>query len=231
MQENDVVLCTVERIVGTSVFVNIDGDGEGSIVMSEIAPGRIRNIRDYVVPGKKIVCKILRTGDSGNIHLSLRRVTSKEKNEVIDKFQKEKEFISIIKAILKDKANEVIAKIKKEFNLYEFYLSCKENPAKLEKYFNKETSQQICKILQERKEKKVEVKKEFLLSSSASDGILIIKKILSKYEGINYLAAGKFTIKIKADEYKKANSEMQKILQEIEKNAKKEKAEFFVKEK
>ena len=82
-EEGDIVLCTVERIEGTNVFVSIEGNGEGSIMTSEIAPGRIRNLRDYVVPKKKIVCKILRV--SGNrIDLSLRRVTQKEQKEVLE---------------------------------------------------------------------------------------------------------------------------------------------------
>jgi len=61
LKEGDNVLCTVEKIVGTTVFVKIeDNGGGGSIIVSEIAPGRIRNLRDYVVPNKKIVCKVLR---------------------------------------------------------------------------------------------------------------------------------------------------------------------------
>ena len=78
LEVGDLVMCTVDRIVGTVVFVKIDGYGEGGIIMSEIAPGRIRNLRDYVVPKKRIACKVLRI--SGNrIDLSLRRVTPKEK--------------------------------------------------------------------------------------------------------------------------------------------------------
>ena len=83
-EEGDLVLCTVDRIVGTVVFVKIkskDKEIEGSIVLSEIAPGRIRNLRDYVVPKKKIVCKILRIKGE-NIELSLRRVSQKERKEV-----------------------------------------------------------------------------------------------------------------------------------------------------
>ena len=80
IEEGDIVLCTVDRIVGTNVFVKIDERGkehEGCIVLSEVAPGRIRNLRDYVFPHKKIVCKVLRiSGD--RIDLSLRRVTQKE---------------------------------------------------------------------------------------------------------------------------------------------------------
>ncbi|MDO8735105.1 MAG: 3'-5' exonuclease [Elusimicrobiota bacterium] len=83
LKEGDVVLCTVEKIVGTTVFVKIEDNGQGSIIVSEIAPGRIRNLRDYVVPNKKIVCKILRIGkDYAN--LSLRRVVENERKEVLD---------------------------------------------------------------------------------------------------------------------------------------------------
>ena len=76
----------MKRISGTTVFVSIEDDGEGTIITSEIAPGRIRNLRDYVVPGKKIVCKILSIDKAGNIHLSLRRVTDKEKREVMEQY-------------------------------------------------------------------------------------------------------------------------------------------------
>jgi len=72
LEVGDVVLCTVDKIAGTVVFVKIDRNGEGNIITSEIAPGRIRNLREYVVPKKKIVCKILRISPNGNINLSLR---------------------------------------------------------------------------------------------------------------------------------------------------------------
>ena len=89
LEEGEIVSCVVDRIVGTIVFVKISGNGEGSIILSEIAPGRIRNLRNYVVPKKKIVCKILKIGDSGNIYLSLRRVTQKEKKEVLEQEKQE----------------------------------------------------------------------------------------------------------------------------------------------
>ena len=55
LEEGDMTLCTVDRIAGTVVFVKIEGEErEGSIILSEIAPGRIRNLRDYVIPKKKI---------------------------------------------------------------------------------------------------------------------------------------------------------------------------------
>ena len=229
---DDFVLCTVKEIVGTAVFVHIEGDGEGTIVVSEIAPGRIRNLRDYVVPGKKIVCKVIRIDQKGNINLSLRRVSNKERNEVLERFEKEKEFASIVKALLKEKAGEVLERIKKENSpLHEFIALCKESPNLLKKYFSPSEAESICKILNAKNEKRVEVKKEILLSSNLPNGMTLIKNILSPYKNVTYLAAGRYLIKIDSDNYKKANAEMLKILQEVEAKAKKDKLEFSIKEK
>ena len=91
IKEDDVVLCTVKKIQKTTVFVDVEGDGEGSIVMSEIAAGRIRNLREYVTPNKKIVCKVLRF-INGHPQLSLRRVTAGERDTVLNRHKKEKTF-------------------------------------------------------------------------------------------------------------------------------------------
>src|SRR3989338_10833116 len=110
LEVGDNLLCTVDRIVGTVVFVKMHfgkEETEGSIVFSEVAPGRIRNIRDYVVPKKKIVCKVLRV--SGNhIDLSLRRVTQKEQKELKEKNKQEKSFVSILNTVLKGKSESVL---------------------------------------------------------------------------------------------------------------------------
>src|SRR4030042_1348754 len=121
MEEGDIVLCTVDRIAGTVVFVKIEGEEkEGSIILSEIAPGRIRNLREYVIPKKKIVCKVLKIS-GGTISLSLRRVTMKERKEVMDEYKQEKSYMSILKSVLKEKSNEVIEQITKEGKLYDFF--------------------------------------------------------------------------------------------------------------
>ena len=53
-EEGEILLCTVTNIQYSSVFVKMDeNDKSGMIHISEIAAGRIRNIRDYVKEGKK----------------------------------------------------------------------------------------------------------------------------------------------------------------------------------
>lgn len=232
MQEGELVLCTVEKIDKTTVFVRIEGNGQGTIITSEIAPGRIRNLRDYVVPGKKIVCKVLKIDSSGNIHLSLRRVSAKEKKEVIERHEKEKSLFAVIKNI-SPKAEEIAKKIKeKETSLYDFFIKAREDQKILDLYFTKAETEKLALIMKEKEKKEVFVKSEFKLSTDLPDGIIKIKEILMPYKDkITYLAAGRFLVRITASDYKKANSEIAKILDEIEKKAKSLKIKFEKKEK
>ena len=232
-EEGDVLLCTVEKIEGTLIFVKIDETGEeGTIVTSEIAPGRIRNLRDYVVPKKKIVCKVLRITDSGNIHLSLRRVTQKENKEIIEKYQNEKKKISILKSILGEKTKEIIEEIKKQSSISEFLGQAKENSKNLEKLVGKKDAEKILEIIKTEKSKKAIIKKDFQFKTAQSNGLELIKKILNTREAeIRYIAAGTYSIKIEAKDMKKADNKLQEILKEIENQAKKNKVEFSIKGK
>ena len=182
-EEGDVVLCTVDRIIGTIVFVHIEGNGEGSIIFSEIAPGRIRNIRTHVVPKKKIVCKILRMSKD-RIELSLRRVTQKERKEILDQHKQEKSYSSMLKSILGEKSKEIVKKITEKERLYDFFQEVKENPSKLNKIFEKDDVKKIIKVLEAQKPKKKIVKKEILLTSTNPQGLNLIKEILGKIKNL-----------------------------------------------
>lgn len=226
LEEGQIVFCTVEKIIGTTVFVKIEDNWEGTITTSEISPGRIRNLRDYVVPGKKIVCKILKIqGDK--IHLSLRRVKQNEKKELLEKISKEKSYKAIFNTVLRENAMPIINKIMNDYSLIDFFEEVKTNPKLLEKYLNKEESEKIKKILESKKDKAKEIKKDFKLSSNSSDGMIRIKNILknsckdSKCQ-ISYISAGRYQLKIKGDDFKKIKSEINNILDKIEKQSKKE---------
>ena len=224
LEEGQIVLCTVKKIVGTTVFVEIDECGkESTIITSEIAPGRIRNLRDYVVPNKKIVCKILRIDKAGHIDLSLRRVTTKEKKELLESNKKEKNLAATLKTI-SNNAEKIINKIKEKSSLSNFLEQAKENPKMLENLMDKEEATKLLKILKEKKEKQISVKKKFSLSSQAENGILKIKRILP--EGVTYIAAGKFVLTIKNKNYKDANAKLNALLEDIEKKAKQENCTF-----
>ncbi|MEN7982249.1 MAG: hypothetical protein ABFQ65_02290 [Nanoarchaeota archaeon] len=231
LEIGDVVMCTVERIAGTIVFVNIDGNGQGSIVLSEVAAGRIRNLRDYVVPKKRIVCKVLRVFSNGNIDLSLRRVTPKEKKEVLEKMKQEKSYVSVLKSILGDKAESIIEEIKKQENLYDFLEESKVNYSNLEKIVGKDNSKKIIDILLNQKKKKAVLKKEISLTTSQPNGIELIKNLIGNLKNVEvkYVSAGKYSIKIESDSLKIADNKFKEIIREIEDKSKKLGVEFSIK--
>jgi len=229
-KEDDVLLCTVKKIEGTTVFVETEEEEKGSILMSEVAAGRIRNLRDFVSPNKKIVCKVLKIYPD-HLELSLRRVTAKEREEILSRHKKESTFKNVLKTITNDSEN-TIEKIKKEYDLEDFIEEAREDKTILKKFFNEEEIEKLSKILKERKEKEKAVKKIFTLQSNSSQGVKEIKEILN-IEGadISYLGSSKFSIKASAKNFKDAEKKISEILDQIEEKAKKKKAIFTVKEK
>src|SRR3989344_2091739 len=222
IEEGEIVLCTVDRIVGTVVFVHIDRtELEGNIIFSEIAPGRIRNIREYVVPKKKIICKILRIkGDQ--INLSLRRVTKKEQKELLEKTRQEQGYKSILKKILKERAEQIIQEMQRIGGVSEFLNNAKENPKELEILVGKEDCRKIFEILKTQKQKTAILKKEFYLRTNASNGVSLIKNVLEiKDTAINYVSAGKYSVKVESSDLKSTDNKLKEILEEIEKKSKK----------
>ena len=209
LEEGEIVLCTVDKIDKTTVFVNIEDNGQGSIILSEIAPGRIRNLRDYVVPKKKIVCKVLRIRGS-NIELSLRRVSQKEKKELLEKYKQEKSYTSVLKSVLGEETEEVIKKITKQERLYDFLQEARKNPSELEKITGKVNTEKILNILNKEKQKKAILKKEICLTTKEPNGIELIKKILKETPEIKiiYISAGNYSIKIENNEIKVADSKL-----------------------
>ncbi len=235
-EEGDVLLGTVDRIIRTSVFVKLeDYDKEAVIIFSEVSPGRIRNIRNYVVPGKKIVVKVLRVDRiRKHIDISLRRVTTRDKKQVLEIHKRKKDFLVMLGVIIKDKkrVDEIVNKIKKEMELDQFLENLTE---KLEKpkeatsflksaSFTDDEAEKLLKIITEKiREKKVAVKIKITLSSEAENGVERIKKILEEIEKkakVNYIGAPYYSIAVEDKNYKDANKKMKEILDNIEKQAK-----------
>ncbi len=232
LEVGDIVLCTVEKVTRTIVFVNIKGNGQGSIIMSEVAPGRIRNIRNYVVPKKRIVCKVLRISRN-RIDLSLRRVTQKERKEILEQDKKERSYKAIIKKILGEESDKIIKEIEKKENLYGFLEEAKENSKNLEKVTGKKNADKILEILKTQKKKKAVIKREMHLTTTKPEGVNLIKKILEKIKDVNikYISAGRYWIETQAEDMKTADKRLKEIFKDLEKQTKKLGIDFSVKEK
>lgn len=232
LKENETVLCTVTRIENAAVFVNMDDfESEGTITFSEISPGRIRNIREFVNVGKKIVCKVLRKKED-HIELSLRRVSAKERDAILDKYKKERILSSILKPVLGDKTGEVIEKIKQESDTSEICDKLREAPEIIKKFVTSSQLEHLKKQLADKKEKEKEVNKKIIVKSDSDSGIKEIKEVLSatgSNADISYLGSSQFLVRIKGKEYKTANSQLDKVLATMKEKAKSHKVHFEIK--
>lgn len=232
MEEGNLILCKVKKVTNTITFVSMPNGHEGTIISSEIAAGRIKLMRQYVVPNKQIVCKVLRI-DGDHAHLSLRRVNSKERKEVMQKFKQSQAINVAFKQILKENEEEIKEEILEEFeNLSEFVMSARADATLIEKYIPKEKQEAIEKIIN-KKRKNEQLKQKIKVKCLESDGLTRIKKIFdldNENVSINYISAGKLSLKLTVEDFKTGKKQMAEILEELEKRAKENNCEFHATE-
>ena len=227
-EEDDMVLCTVTSIQYHSVFVNLDEYGKtGLIHISEIAPGRIRNIRDFVVEDKKVVCKVLGVNkERGHIDLSLRRVNENQKRIKINEIKQEQKAEKIVEFVskslntdLKGLYKEIIEKISKKYlSLYPCFEDISNEKINIDELgIQKNISKVLEEAIKQRiKKAEVEIGGNLKLTTYNSDGIEIIKNALKKAQEtsenvhITYEGGGVYKVKVKAPNYKEAEDILKK---------------------
>ena len=222
-EENELVLCTVTKIYHNSVFAQLDEyDKQGMIHISEVSPGRIRNIRDFVKEGKKVVCKVLRVDQvKGHIDLSVRRVNEGQRRKKLDEIKQEMKAEKLVEHFAKSNQKdfkEVYDIISSAiFSRYEYLHQCfrdvVEDRVKLEKLgIEHSLAKKLTEVIIEKiKPEKVEIRGELALASMDSDGIDIIKEALAKAKGIvRYKGSGKYDLIVTAPDYKTAEKMLQK---------------------
>ncbi len=231
-EEGELVFCTVTKIQYHAVTINLDEyDKQGLIHISEVSPGRIRNIRDYVTEGKKVVCKVIRIDpDRGHIDLSLRRVNDSQrrsKTEAIKQEQKAEKIVSILAERMKKPSQELYKEIapivmNKYLWLYLAFEDVVENNVSLEELgINKEFAKKLEELIRDKiKPKKVEIIEKVMVKTYDENGLEVVKKAFEKAEKveshlqINYLGGGAYRMLITAKDYKKAES----ILKQVQEN-------------
>ena len=248
-EEEEIVLCKVSKIFPNSVFVELLEYGEQGLVhISEIAPGRIRNLRDYVTESKQIVCKVLRIDRAkGHIDLSLRRVGSHQRQAKLDEIKQELTAETLIQNMAKrlqkpveELYRQVTEKVFKEYShLYLCFKDVAAGEASLEKLgLEKKLSESLAEAIIDRfKPSKVTVKGEIQIQSYAPDGIDRIRDVLLAIEKISptiklfYLGGGRFKVTIEDIDYKPAEQTMRKVQDLLEKFNDKSSTAVFEREK
>jgi translation initiation factor 2 subunit 1 len=248
-EEGEILLCEVSNIHFHSVFVKIlEYQIDGMVHISEIAPGRIRNIRDYVKEGKFIICKVLRVSEEKKqVDLSLRRVNEREKtqkNNQIKQEQRAEKIIEKIAVFQKIKPEELYNKVAPLFLknypwLYNAFLDISEGKAKISDFIlDKKLSELLEKSIKDDIKPSVsEIHGEFIIRTFASNGADIIKDAFSEVKKsvkgnykIKYEGGGKYRVEIKEKDFTVCHATLDSMTSLLEKRFKNPESEFsFVK--
>jgi len=239
-EEGELVLCTITNIHFNSVFARIEEFGkQGMIHISEVSPGRIRNIRDYVAEGKVVICKILKIDrEKGHIDLSLRRVSEGQRRKKASALKQEQRAEKIIELLAhrtkKDKKllyKEIAIPILVE---YEYVFDAFESVSKDELSLDdlnipKEYKKELLGIIKDKiRPKIVEITGTSTLQSYESDGVIQIQKVFSEVLekfpnlSIKYIGGGKYNVRLTADDYKEAEKTLKDVQEKLDGRAKKE---------
>ena len=222
-EEDELVMCTITKVQPHSVFCNLDEYDKGAMIhISEVSPGRIRNISDFVKEGKKVVCKVLKiTEEKGHIDLSLRRVNEREKRNKIDEIKKQQLSEKIIEFVANSKKEGVeklfwqISKkaLQEHSSVYDFFQESVTDSRLLDSLeLKKDIRDALEEVVKQRiKQAEVAIEGKLKLTSYAINGIDVVKSSLSRalQKGgeniqLKYLGAGTYHVQIKAKDYKEA---------------------------
>jgi translation initiation factor 2 subunit 1 len=228
--ESEIVLCTVSRVHFHSVFVSLDeyGKRQGMLHISEVAPGRIRNIKDYVKDGKVIVCKVLKVDEKrGHIDVSLRRVSEAQRREKLDSLKQQQKAEKIIDFVAKEaklkveKLHADITKATSSFDtLYDAFNAVVAGELNIE---DLALGVKATKLLDETIRQRitppeVEIKAKISCECHESNGVEIIKDVLVKagkvdteHVTLHYLGAGAFALIIQGSEWEEVEANFGKI--------------------
>lgn len=230
-ETGDLVIATIETVTDYGAYAKLDEfDKRGLLHVSEISSSWIRNIRDFVREGQKVVLKVLRVDhEKGHIDLSLRRVTKRERIEKVMSWKKDRKADALLRGVAEKTGlplEEVILKtvpaIEQKYDLYEAFekasiegsevLTALGVPEDLAKAFTEVAQERIHVKL-------VKVRGVVEIRVGKPNGVKIIKETFHKARGekikdakitFYVIAAPKYQVEVQAENYKRAEEVMQK---------------------
>jgi translation initiation factor 2 subunit 1 len=234
-EEGELVVGTITKVQGFGAFVSLDEypNKEGFIHISEIATGWVKRIRNFVREKQKVVCKVVHVDIAKkHIDLSLKKVNDHQRREKIQNWknaQKAGKLFEMVAQALGKSFEQCYkefgdALVKKYGTMYTAFEECAYDVNTLRNdgfsgdwltKFEDISKTNITVPF-------VEIKGMLLLTSYLPDGISHIKEALSVAEksefddvtiNVKYIGAPRYMIKVKAPDYKIAESQMKKAVE------------------
>lgn len=233
----DLVIATIETVTDYGAYAKLDEyDKRGLLHVSEISSSWIRNIRDFVREGQKMVLKVLRVDpEKGHVDLSLRRVNKRERIEKVMQWKKERKADALLKGVAEKvglPVEEVYAKagslIEEKYSLYDgFEKAAIEGAESLTKIGVPENlAKAFVDVARERIHVKlVKVKGTLEIRCAKPNGVKIIKDAFLDAEKAEktedsevrfyVMAAPKYSVEVAAANWKRAEEVLQKVTDSV----------------
>ena len=245
----EIIIGTVNDVNPYSVFVGLDEYPKkvGMIHISEVARKWIRDIRNWVKKGQKVVCLVLNVDEEkGHVTLSLKRVSENQKNRRLQAWKRDEKGEKILEDMAKERdmtLDEIYDKI--GFNIQENFRDMLEvfetALRKGEDYLinrgvPQEWSGEIMKVAKEKiKLPELRIEEDIELRSFQPDGVEAIKKVLlsvSKKRKIDvkYVSAPKYNISIVTKNPKEGEKILRESIADINTEIQKSGGELIEKE-
>jgi translation initiation factor 2 subunit 1 len=234
-EPGELVMGTVKNIFNQGAFIDLDEypGKRGMLHLTEISLKWVRNIRDYVKEGQKVVLVVLRTDPSrGHIDLSLRRVNDSQRKiklQQVKQKQRSTKLMEVMAAELKLDPPLVVASVNKALSSYDSPYAGLEAIAAdngvadrldLEPKLRKKLLELVVKSI---KAPVVEITGYAELHSFESDGVSVVKEALaeiSKHQPgdcqltITYISAPLYRVKVTASDYKAAEKALKTAVEQ-----------------
>ncbi|ABP95956.1 MULTISPECIES: translation initiation factor IF-2 subunit alpha [Metallosphaera] len=239
-REGDILIATVKQVFDYGSYVTLDEYGglQAFLPWSEISTRWVKNIRDVVKEGRKIIVKVIRVDrKKGSVDVSLKKVNDddrRKKNAQWKRIQKIDKILEIVAQKLKKSEKEAWEQV--AWKLEEKYGDVYEALQKASKEGEKVLLDAgvpeiwIKPILEEAskhgEEKKVKESKVVLVKSLDPDGVDKIRKVFDlEDEGdirIFTIGAPRYRVEVSGTDPKAVAQRLEEVVQRILERAKEE---------
>ena len=229
--EKELVLVKISKIMPHGAYCELVEYGiDAYLPISEIASGWIKNIHEFIKEGQKDVGRVIAIDkEKRSVDISLKKVTTKEKNDKISDYNLEKRYEklfgqAVAVAKLEPKKESIIEELSKKVGTYTEIIQAfaeKKDTHNLIK--NKQLEDALAEITAKNiKPKRYAV--SYTLELKATDpkaGISEIKKVLKEIEekGVEvlYVGAPRYRLSSEDSDYPKAEGRIKEAQKLIEK--------------
>ncbi len=247
-EEGELVVGTAIKVQNFGAFISLDEypGKEGFIHIAEIATGWVKRIRNHIKEKQKVVCKVLNVDEhKQHIDLSLKRVNEHQKRDKIQEWKNSKKSEKLLEMVaekigksLDQCYNDFGNKLTEKYGtLYGAFEEAAYDIKTLEKDgFKGEWISELEEVAKSNITIPfVDIKGYISITSWLPDGISYIKKVLqdsekSEYEDvdikINCIGAPQYIIRITAPDYKIAEEQLKKVVENLEESVKNNNGEF-----